>query len=103
MKDEALPRFGSQHSGIAVIVVDNYAVEDFPATLPIVVSSCCRCNTCAFSTWYSSGELWQLTPLAEWLLRPGEVSLHANCAALGLPGAVASPMTPVATAIKKGG
>lgn len=96
-KDEALQDWITT-SGIAVIVSDNYAVEDFPATLPNPCSSMLPLhNLCLFKLGIHLGELWQLTPLAEWLYAQGRYRFMLTAPPLRLPGAVASPMTPVAT------
>ncbi len=85
-------------SNIAVIVADNYAVEDFPATLPNPCSSLLPLhNLCLFKLGIHLGELWHLTPLAEWLHAHGRHRFMLTAPPLRLPGAVASPMTPVAT------
>jgi hypothetical protein len=43
------------------------------------------------------GELWQLTELAGWLRSRGRTSFLLTAPPLRLPGAVGSPVTPVAT------
>ena len=85
-------------SGIAVIATDNYAVEDYPATLP---NPCCSMlplhNLCLFRLGIHLGELWHLTPLANWLAEHGRSRFLLTAPPLRLPGAVGSPVTPVAT------
>lgn len=85
-------------SGISVIASDNYAVEDFPAPLP---NACCSMlplhNLCLFRLGIHLGELWHLTPLAAWLAEQGRSRFLLTAPPLRLPGAVGSPVTPVAT------
>ncbi|GGO60134.1 cyclase [Roseovarius pacificus] len=85
-------------SQISVIASDNYAVEDYPASLP---NPCCSIlplhNLCLFRLGIHLGELWHLTPLAEWLAARGRHRFLLTAPPLRLPGAVGSPVTPVAT------
>ncbi len=86
------------NSQISVIATDNYAVEDYPASLP---NPCCSIlplhNLCLFRLGIHLGELWHLTPLAEWLAERGRYRFLLTAPPLRLPGAVGSPVTPVAT------
>ncbi|MBO1112053.1 cyclase family protein [Bordetella petrii] len=86
-------------SGIAALIADNYAVEDRPydfhgdgchALLPLH-------ELCLFKLGIHLGELWHLTPLAEWLRRHGRHAFLLTAPPLRLPGAVGSPLNPVAT------
>ena len=85
-------------SGLAVLVADNYAVEAYPAgpcdgacpTLPLHAH-------CLFRLGIHLGELWHLTPLARWLRGQGRSRFLLTAPPLRLPGAVGSPVTPVAT------
>jgi hypothetical protein len=43
------------------------------------------------------GEIWHLTPLADWLRSHGRNRFLLTAPPLRLPGAVGSPATPVAT------
>ncbi|HLS21423.1 MAG TPA: cyclase family protein [Paenalcaligenes sp.] len=85
-------------SGVAVIAADNYAVEDFPADLP---NPCCSIlplhHHCLFKLGVHLGELWYLTPLAKQLRAQGRNRFLLTAPPLRLPGAVGSPVTPVAT------
>ena len=85
-------------SQISVIASDNYAVEDYPAELP---NPCCSMlplhNLCLFRLGIHLGELWHMTPLAEWLAARGRSRFLLTAPPLRLPGAVGSPVTPVAT------
>ena len=85
-------------SGLSVLVADNYAVEAHPAgpcegacaTLPLH-------EHCLFRLGIHLGELWQLGPLATWLRDHGRSRFLLTAPPLRLPGAVGSPVTPVAT------
>jgi hypothetical protein len=52
---------------------------------------------CLFKRGVPLGELWQLTELAGWLRSRGRTSFLLTAPPLRLPGAVGSPVTPVAT------
>jgi len=85
-------------SGVAAICADNYAVEAFPArerdgrrpALPLH-------EHCLFKLGVPLGELWWLKDLAEWLRAHGRNRFLLTAPPLRLPGAVGSPVTPVAT------
>lgn len=85
-------------SGLSVIASDNYAVENFPVALP---NACCSMlplhNLCLFRLGIHLGELWRMTPLAHWLEAEGRHRFLLTAPPLRLPGAVGSPVTPVAT------
>jgi kynurenine formamidase len=85
-------------SGIAAIAADNYAVEAHPATPG---EGCCSTlplhEHCLFKNGIMLGELWHLTPLAEWLRANGRSRFLITAPPLRLPSAVGSPVTPVAT------
>lgn len=85
-------------SGVSVIAADNYAVESYPADLP---NSCCSLlplhHHCLFRLGVHLGELWYLTPLAERLRELGRSRFLLTAPPLRLPGAIGSPVTPVAT------
>ena len=86
-------------SGIAVIAADNYAVEGMPARPG--ADSCCSIlplhEHCLFKNGIHLGELWHLTPLAAWLRDHGRSRFLLTAPPLRLPGAVGSPVTPIAT------
>lgn len=97
-RDEALLRWVDE-AGIVAIAADNHAVEVFPApridapqypALPLH-------ELCLFKLGIHIGELWHLTPLARWLREHGRSSFLLTAPPLRLTGAVASPVTPVAT------
>ena len=85
-------------SGIATICADNYAVEAYPAReregrkslLPLH-------HHCLFKLGLPLAELWYLKDLAEALHGLGRNRFLLTAPPLRLPGAVGSPVTPVAT------
>jgi len=85
-------------SGVAAICADNYAVEHLPATpapgrrpgLPLH-------QHCLFKLGVPLGEILWLKDLAEWLAANGRSRCFLTAPPLRLPGAVGSPMTPIAT------
>ena len=85
-------------SGLAVLIADNYAVEAHPAKLQM---GCCATlplhEHCLFKLGIHLGEIWHLTPLANWLRSHGRSRFLLTAPPLRLPGAVGSPTTPVAT------
>ncbi|MGQ1840278.1 cyclase family protein [Kocuria turfanensis] len=85
-------------SGLAALVADNYAVEAFPATsaeFPCAVLP--LHEHCLFKLGVHLGELWRLTPLAEHLRARGRTRFLLTAPPLNLPGATASPVTPIGT------
>jgi kynurenine formamidase len=87
-------------SGIVAIAADNYAVERLPARAP---AEPCRCASlplhehCLFKLGVYLGEMWFLGDLADWLRQQGRSGFFLSAPPLRLPGAVASPVTPIAT------
>lgn len=85
-------------TGLVALVADNYAVEGHP---PSSQPDCCALlplhEHCLFKLGVHLGELWHLTPLAEWLRANGRSRFMLTAPPLRLPGAVGSPATPVAT------
>lgn len=85
-------------SGVAAICADNYAVESYPAkdragsrpALPLH-------QHCLFKLGVPLGELWWLKDLAQWLRAHRRNRFLLTAPPLRLPGAVGSPVTPVAT------
>lgn len=85
-------------TGIAAICADNYAVEAYPArerdgnrpALPLH-------EHCLFKLGVPLGELWWLKDLAQWLRSHRRSRFLLTAPPLRLPGAVGSPVTPVAT------
>jgi hypothetical protein len=96
-RDERLLRWITD-SGLAILAADNYAVENLPAT---VRTDCCASlpihEHCLFKLGVHLGELWYLTPLAQWLRAHGRSRFLLTAPPLRLPGAVGSPATPIAT------
>nr|WP_249676215.1 cyclase family protein [Acidocella sp. C78] len=86
-------------SGLAVLIADNYAVEAFPAQPG--ADECCSVlpihEHCLFKNGIHLGELWHLTPLADWLRSNRRSRFLLTAPPLRLPGAVGSPVTPIAT------
>ncbi len=85
-------------SGLSALIADNYAVESFPSRPG---EACCSVlplhEHCLFKNGIPLGELWHLTPLAGWLRDRGRSRFLLTAPPLRLPGAVGSPVTPVAT------
>ena len=85
-------------SGLTCLIADNYGVEAVPA---VSHEGCCAAlplhEHCLFKLGVNLGELWYLTPLADWLRAHGRNRFLLTAPPLRLPGAVGSPATPVAT------
>lgn len=85
-------------SGLVALIADNYAVEGLPptakegpcASLPLH-------EHCLFKLGVHLGEIWHLTPLANWLRALGRHRFLLTAPPLRLPGAIGSPATPIAT------
>jgi len=86
-------------SGIVAICADNFAVEAYPARpttgdsfpgLPLH-------NHCLFRQGIHLGELWHFADLAKWLRANDRWRFMLTAPPLRLPGAVGSPVTPIAT------
>ena len=82
---------------ISALIADNYAVEGWPAPsrephtlLPIH-------HLCLFKLGVPLGELWYLHELAAWLRGHQRSRFLLTAPPLRLPGAMGSPLTPVAT------
>lgn len=85
-------------SGLAALIADNFAVEAVPSR------GCERSRVaeplhelCIFKLGIHIGELWRLTPLSSWLRAHQRYRFLLTAPPLRLPGAVGSPVTPVAT------
>lgn len=86
-------------SGLSVLVADNYAVEAHPAggcDAP-THSAVPLHELCLFKLGIHLAELWHLSPLAAWLRERGRSRFLLTAPPLRLPGAIGSPVTPVAT------
>jgi kynurenine formamidase len=96
-RDPALLEWIAQ-SQISALVADNYAVEllmrdrdpSRHSFLPVH-------NLCLFRLGVPLGEMWYLHELAGWLRSNGRSRFLLTAPPLRLPGAVGSPLTPVAT------
>lgn len=95
--DQKLQRWITE-SGIVAIAADNYAVEVHPASLS---AACCAVlplhHHCMFKLGLPLAELWYLTELARWLRANKRSRFFLTAPPLRLPGAVGSPVTPIAT------
>jgi kynurenine formamidase len=86
-------------SRIVAICADNFAVEGYPAkpgtgdTYPALPLH----NHCLFKLGVHLGELWYFAALAKWLAAHQRNSFLLTAPPLRLPGAVGSPVTPIAT------
>jgi Putative cyclase len=96
-RDQRLLRWITD-SGLSVLIADNFAVESFPAVEHI---GCCAAaplhEHCLFKLGVHLGELWHLTPLAQWLRTAGRTRFMLTAPPLRLPGATGSPTNPIAT------
>lgn len=85
-------------SGIACICADNYAVEAYPALTKGDKKSLLPLHHhCLFKLGLPLAELWYLKDLAEWLNKNNRYRFLLTAPPLRLPGAVGSPVTPIAT------
>jgi kynurenine formamidase len=85
-------------SGVAALCADNYAVEAYPAREALGRRPALPLHQhCLFKLGVPLGELWWLKDLAEHLARERRTALLLTAPPLRLPGAVGSPVTPVAT------
>ena len=85
-------------SGVAAIASDNLAIENVGIDIP----DCCNTTLplhehCLFKLGIHLGELWLFADLAEWLKKNGRHHFFLTAPPLRLPGAVGSPVTPIAT------
>lgn len=85
-------------SGVIALIADNYAVEAHPARRHV---GCCAAlplhEHCLFRLGVHLGEIWYLAELARWLRAQGRSRFLLTAPPLRLPGAVGSPVTPIAT------
>lgn len=96
-RDDALLQWVTD-SGVSALCADNYAVEGLPArealgrrpSLPLH-------QHCLFKLGVPLAELWWLKDLADWLDAKGRHAFLLTAPPLNLPGAVGSPVTPIAT------
>jgi kynurenine formamidase len=86
-------------SGVTALISDNAAVEMLPAR-PAAgdrYASHPLHDLCLFRLGVYLGELWHLSELADWLHANERSRFLLTAPPLRLPGAVGSPVTPVAT------
>jgi hypothetical protein len=96
-RDERLLRWITD-TGLVAIAADNYAVELNPGRDQKPCSSYLPLHEhCLFKLGIPLGELWYLTELATWLRASGRFRFLLTAPPLRLPGAVGSPVTPIAT------
>jgi kynurenine formamidase len=95
--DSALLEWITQ-SGVSAICADNYAVENTDSELE---PDCCYKlplhHHCIFKLGLPLAELWYLKDLAEWLHSRERNRFLLTAPPLRLPGAIGSPVTPIAT------
>lgn len=86
-------------AGIAAIAADNHAVEERRHALPDGATGPLLPlhELCLVKLGIPLGEMWHLTPLAAWLHDAGRASFLLTAPPLYLPGAVGSPLNPLAT------
>lgn len=86
-------------SGVAAIVSDNLAVEAIGKKVPpgTTGTNLPLHELCLFRLGVHLGELWYLADLAEWLQANQRNRFLLTAPPLRLPGAVGSPVTPIAT------
>ena len=85
-------------SGVAAICADNYAVEDATAGKPAGPCALLPLHEhCLFKLGVPLGEIWFLSDLANYLREQGRSRCMLTAPPLRLPGAVGSPVTPIAT------
>ncbi len=85
-------------SGLSVIVSDNIGVEYEPnPTDQVPYARAPLHEYCLFKNGIHLGELWLLSPLAEWLREHKRSRFLLTAPPLRLPGSIGSPATPVAT------
>lgn len=95
--DERLLRW-IDASSIAAIAADNFAVEAVPPARRDEGVAYERLHElCLFKLGMPLGELWYLGELARWLAAHARTRFLLTAPPLRMPGAVGSPVTPVAT------
>ena len=97
-RDERIQQWVTD-TGIVAITCDNNAVEASPSR-PCTQDDCALLPLhahCLFKLGVYLGEFWDLSPLADWLRANGRNRFLLTAPPLRLPGAVGSPVTPVAT------
>ena len=87
-----------EESELSALIADNFAVEGVPAR-PEPEATCAEPlhELCIVKLGIHLGELWYLSELNAWLKAHGRSRFMLTAPPLRLPGAVGSPVTPVAT------
>ena len=84
--------------GAIALIADNYAVEVHPYAHHVECSAALPLHHhCLFKLGVNLGEIWHLSPLADWLRQHGRNRFLLTAPPLRLPGAVGSPATPIGT------
>ncbi len=87
-------------SGIAVMIADNYGIEDVGTPLPSgndPIAMLPLHELCIFKLGIHIGEMFYLTQLRDWLRHQKRYRFLLTAPPLRLPGAVGSPPSPIAT------
>lgn len=86
-------------SGLSALIADNYAVELIPRRWmePLRKPKLPLHEHCLFKNGIHLGELWYLSELAQGLRAQGRSRFLLTAPPLHLPGAVGSPVNPIAT------
>jgi len=86
-------------SGLTALISDNIGVEALPARAQDSerLASLPLHELCLFKVGIALGELWYLSDLAAWLRQHHRRYFFLTAPPLRLPGAVGSPVTPLAT------
>ncbi len=98
-RDAALQRWIAD-SGVVALCADNAAVESTHGVAPGGTAHGALLplhELCLFKLGIHLAELWYLRELAQWLAAHGRSRFLLTAAPLDLPGAVGSPVTPLAT------
>jgi kynurenine formamidase len=96
-RDTALLQWVSD-SRISALCADNYAVEGLPARAALGRRPALPLHQhCLFKLGVPLAELWWLADLADWLAARQRTAFLLTAPPLRLPGAVGSPVTPIAT------
>ncbi|TKC86385.1 cyclase family protein [Trinickia terrae] len=97
-RDEKLRRW-IVDSNVVALIADNAAVEMLPAAPSASerYPSHPLHDLCLFRLGVYLGELWHLSELADWLHANGRSRFLLTAPPLRLPGAVGSPVTPIAS------
>lgn len=96
-RDPALQEW-IRDSGLVALIADNYAVERAPSRTGDGTRSMLPLHElCLFKLGIPLGEIWWLGDLAAYLAETGRNRCLLTAPPLRLPGAVGSPVTPVAT------